>query len=869
MADNLSVVGIEFDTATFERAVRRLEQRLDDLEREVDQVTQAARRQEDAFNNLGRRAIQLASAYGAFRILEQTGRFLFDTNVEFQQLEARLISITGSVEEAQDAFSMITEFAKSTPFEVQNLVEAFTLLEAVGITPTIEHLRDLGNFAAALGRDITDFASAVVRAATGETEALKGFGIVARSEGDRLRVTFRGVTHEVQRDFVPVVELFRQLGREHFAGAMDQQLRTIAGSLSNLQDSAASLAKEIGEQGLNGEISRFARTIDQAIQNGDEFARVMGRTLAAGVRGATEALEFFLAHTELVVTSLEVLTGAAVGNALAGLVGRLRAAAAAAGGLSAALSANPVGAILTLAGALAGPLVVSLLSSRDAAEMSAEELEELRGEVDKLEESLRGLGETELKQKLEELTTQYREAAAALNKAREEAEQAAAEREARAARMAFEHVTVGEAPAIALPTASVLSQLRDEEADAMVAELQKQVAALASAIVAAQRRLAELEKREAENAARAAERAAEAATEWTARLQEQRIALAEGERAALAFRLAQEGIEGATAEQILTLWDEVQALEAESKAKEEAKRKDEQRREAIERIVKGLSDEAAAIGKTRAELVRYQLEQLNADEAEIRRAEEAARRVEEFERRQKELEDERREAQARLEAEMNQLQSDADRMAEAFGDAFLEIIKGTKDVAEAFDDMVDSILADILRITIREAVSEPIAGFLGGILKTAAGVITGLVFGGGSGGRTGGGGSGSAPVPDAVFGGFAAEGANVRPGQAFIVGERGPELFIAGASGQIRPIEVLPIPPTLEIRRLAPSIEPGVPAQPAPAPTVTFAPRFSFDASRLPPARDPRQAARDADWVRFIGETLKEWEAAGGRLRTA
>lgn len=39
-----------------------------------------------------------------------------------------------------------------------------------------------------------------------------------------------------------------------------------------------------------------------------------------------------------------------------------------------------------------------------------------------------------------------------------------------------------------------------------------------------------------------------------------------------------------------------------------------------------------------------------------------------------------------------------------------------------------------------------------------------------------------------------------------------------------------------------------------------------FDASKLPRPTDPRQAARDADWLHFLSDSIREWEASGGRM---
>ena len=42
---------------------------------------------------------------------------------------------------------------------------------------------------------------------------------------------------------------------------------------------------------------------------------------------------------------------------------------------------------------------------------------------------------------------------------------------------------------------------------------------------------------------------------------------------------------------------------------------------------------------------------------------------------------------------------------------------------------------------------------------------------------------------------------------------------------------------------------------------------FNFDASMIPAPGNPLAAARDAEWVGFISETLRVWEQNGGRLR--
>ncbi|HEX7048658.1 MAG TPA: hypothetical protein VF188_00480 [Longimicrobiales bacterium] len=818
MADNIQAVGIEFDARDFERALERAMRRLDQLENAFDDTVRASKRQQDAIDSLASRVIALASAYGLFRGAQRAASALFDTNVEFEQLEARLISITGSVEEAAESFDLLTRFAASTPFQVQNLVAAFTQLSAVGLEPTEEMLRDLGNFAAAMGRDITEFVNAVTRAATGETEALKSFGVIARSEGDRLRVTFRGMTHEVQRDFGPVVALFQQLGRANFGDAMERQMVTLAGAISNLEDTTALLAKDIGEAGLNGEITNLVRTLERAITESDDFAEVLGGALASGVRGATEALEAFVAHIDVIQAAFETLLALGIGSAVGNLGSRLAAAVRSAGGLAAALRALAGSGLASLggpAGLFAAAAVGLALFVDDEPEASAA-LRSLREEFDALADSVTELSEAELERELADLQRRFAELGPKIRQAREEAGRATA-----AAfdpkRDRFAAAQVGEERRTAI---------------ANVADLEQQVVELAGAITLIEQRLARLRDREAKAAEDSAERQMRALERVLAGLEEQRIELTEGAEAAFRFRLEQEGITGAAQDEAVALFRAVSALQAEADAKKEAEQVEERRRQAIDRTLEALDAEFDALTLSREELIRKTLAAQGATEEEIRQAEERIAAIEEEEKKRRDAEERAREAQAALEAEMQQFQSDADRMAETFGDAFVDIITGTENVADAFHAMVESILRDLARIALREAIVEPLGEALGGLL----GGVFGALFGGPFGAAAG------------AIAGAAAEGANFQPGQRFLVGEEGPEIVEFGRSGQIRPIEVSPVPASV------------------PAPQITVRPRFTLDLSRLPPPRNSIEAARDPEWIRLFAETMREWEKAGGSL---
>ena len=113
------------------------------------------------------------------------------------------------------------------------------------------------------------------------------------------------------------------------------------------------------------------------------------------------------------------------------------------------------------------------------------------------------------------------------------------------------------------------------------------------------------------------------------------------------------------------------------------------------------------------------------------------------------------------------LQSIQARGLDSLADAITGVITGTQSLKEAFGSLARSIIADIIQMTVRMLIFRAITAIFGGSL-------------GGLGGGAGGGGG----LPGINF---RAAGGPVSMGDAYVVGERGPELFVPASNGTILP----------------------------------------------------------------------------------
>lgn len=236
------------------RGARLASGEISDFER---RAVLSSNRVRTAFRGIGSGLLGIAGGVGVGAGVASIVR----TNAEFQKLSASLESVAGSRESARRAFDDIEEFAKRTPYQLSEVVSAFTKLKALGLEPSMAALESYGNTASAMGKSLDQFIEAIADAATGEFERLKEFGIKARKEGEQVSFTFQGVTTTVVNSATTIEQYLRKIGNVQFAGAMARQMDTLNGKFSNLSDASDRLARAIGDAGLNSVVKSVTESL--------------------------------------------------------------------------------------------------------------------------------------------------------------------------------------------------------------------------------------------------------------------------------------------------------------------------------------------------------------------------------------------------------------------------------------------------------------------------------------------------------------------------------------------------------------------------------------------------------------------------------
>lgn len=219
-------------------------------------------------------------------------RSFLKTASSMENLKIQLKTVTGSANDADKAFSKLTDFTTRTPYEIDQVVSAFTKLKAFGLDPSEEAMTAFGNTAAAMGKDLNQMIEAVADAATGEFERLKEFGIKSKQQGDQVSFTFQGVTTTVKKESEAIQGYLMDIGNNQFGGAMSDQMDTMSGALSNFRGSFTLFQDQLMDNGPFDLAKGLLNELSSALF-GDE------KSVASNAKAAGQAVTSFVKNAAL------------------------------------------------------------------------------------------------------------------------------------------------------------------------------------------------------------------------------------------------------------------------------------------------------------------------------------------------------------------------------------------------------------------------------------------------------------------------------------------------------------------------------------------------------------------------------------------
>lgn len=177
---------------------------------------------------------------------------------------ASFITTTGGVGEAREMFEMLQQAARDTIQPFDALQNSALDLRRNGIQPTAENLKTFTQIALSSGKSLETVTAAFTATTQGKYKALAQLGIVAKESGDKIQVTYKGVTQEIDKNTEAISGYFKKLGEEN-SGALEYLQSGMTGAINHLENAWGDFVRAIAESGLGDAIAHTIRAMSTAL----------------------------------------------------------------------------------------------------------------------------------------------------------------------------------------------------------------------------------------------------------------------------------------------------------------------------------------------------------------------------------------------------------------------------------------------------------------------------------------------------------------------------------------------------------------------------------------------------------------------------
>ena len=252
-----------------EKANKKLNKETKKTRKGFFQITTQGRLVKNTFATIRSKLLLMSFAFTL--VTGSVGKFI-QKSAQFEKVKVRLNAMFGSVDRGTEAFNTFNNIAATTPFQLEDVVEAGAALKAFGADAE-SLIKPVADLAAFMGTTAAEAASALGRAfagGAGAADILRERGIlqiIKDAEGiqDLSKLTLPQFREALERAMTDP--------DGKIAGATDLLAQTFSGKISNMQDSIDNLQNAIGSQFLGGlgdvavKVGEVAREIGTFVEN--------------------------------------------------------------------------------------------------------------------------------------------------------------------------------------------------------------------------------------------------------------------------------------------------------------------------------------------------------------------------------------------------------------------------------------------------------------------------------------------------------------------------------------------------------------------------------------------------------------------------
>lgn len=299
----------------------------DEASNVFDKTRKSSNRFKDSINKLKVALLGISVAGGVFL------KSVIDTGAQVQALRVRLRFLTGSVQSGAKAFQLMSQYASTVPFALEEIQQGSAQL--LTVANNVDELNGLlkitGDLAAVSGLSFAETASQIQRAFSSGIASADLF----RERGVAAFLGFQsGVSYSAEQTRNLIISAFRD-GTTSAAGATNELADTFIGQVSMMQDAWFNLKLSLADSGLTSEATKQIKELTEILK---DPAVIEGAITITGA--LLDLFRFVTENAKVLLTVGSVWLGAKAGSSFGDLLGKKgKAIGGAVGGITALLIA--------------------------------------------------------------------------------------------------------------------------------------------------------------------------------------------------------------------------------------------------------------------------------------------------------------------------------------------------------------------------------------------------------------------------------------------------------------------------------------------------------------------------------------------------
>lgn len=179
---------------------------------------------------------------------------------------ASFIDSTGSVTRARETFEMLQQAARDTLQPFDALQKSALDLRRNGIEPTSAQMKTFAQIAISSGKNLESVTNAFTNAVQGKYKSLSQLGIIAKDTGDKITLSYKGTTTQIEKSTEALTAYFKKLGEEN-AGALEYLQSGMTGAINHIENAWGDFVRSIAESGLGDAIAHTIRAMGTALDS--------------------------------------------------------------------------------------------------------------------------------------------------------------------------------------------------------------------------------------------------------------------------------------------------------------------------------------------------------------------------------------------------------------------------------------------------------------------------------------------------------------------------------------------------------------------------------------------------------------------------